>query len=73
MVTNDPHPVVRVDLMKQALAAFDTVVQRSASKPRWSGKAEDAVLKAVDSEHWLIRYSYLKRCHAFRNLSLIHI
>lgn len=60
--------VVRVDLMRQALTAFQTVAQKHSHKRGWSQLAEGAVYAAVGAADRENRWSYLKCCYAFRKM-----
>ncbi|HEY2914443.1 MAG TPA: hypothetical protein VGK21_13860 [Candidatus Angelobacter sp.] len=61
------YVTVRIDLMRRALESFYAVVQQHSHKRGWSHKAENAVYAAVRAD-WRNQLSYLKRCHAFRNM-----
>jgi len=65
----DAYPLVRVDLMGKALAAFFETARKQNYRRGWSTKAEDRVFKVVSEENWLTQIAYLKRCHAIRNLT----
>lgn len=54
--------------MGKALNAFYEAHRKFGPK-RWSGKAADAVSTAVRGESLQATISYLKRCHAFRNMT----
>src|SRR5947209_13177443 len=63
------YPPVSIEIMRLALAAFLTALQRyPAGDKRRFKKAETAVMKAVKSD-WQNGFVYLRRCHAFRNLT----
>jgi hypothetical protein len=73
MVTTEMQPTVSVDFMREALLAFYGSAQRQGYKRGWSGKAGDAVFKIVQGEGLTNAISYLRRCHAFRNMTNKHM
>jgi len=63
------YPPVSIEVMRLALAAFSTALQRyPVGDKRRFKKAEAAVIKAVTKD-WQNGFVYLGRCHAFRNLT----